>query len=30
VPFDFTIDRPRRLSADEREFLARWEDEPGE
>ena len=28
VPFDFTIDRPRRLSADEREFLARWEDEP--
>ena len=28
VPFDFTIDRPRRLSADEREFLARWADEP--
>jgi Predicted thioesterase len=28
VPFDFTIDRPRRLSADERDFLARWADEP--
>jgi acyl-CoA thioester hydrolase len=28
VPFDFSIDRPRRLSADERDFLARWADEP--
>ena len=28
VPYDFTIDRPRRLSADERDFLARWADEP--
>ncbi len=30
VPFDFTINRPRRLSADEKEFLARWADEPDE
>ena len=30
VPFDFTINRPRRLSPDEKEFLARWVDEPGE
>ncbi|SNS97139.1 acyl-CoA thioester hydrolase [Geodermatophilus saharensis] len=30
VPFDFTINRPRRLSADEKEFLERWADEPGE
>lgn len=30
VPFDFGLGRPRRLSADEREFLARWTDEPGE
>jgi acyl-CoA thioester hydrolase len=30
VPFDFSIDRPRRLSPDEKEFLARWTDEPGE
>jgi acyl-CoA thioester hydrolase len=28
VPFDFTIDRPRRLTPDEREFLGRWVDEP--
>ena len=30
VPFDFTINRPRRLSPDEKEFLARWTDEPGD
>ena len=30
VPFDFTINRPRRLSADEKEFLERWADEPGQ
>ena len=29
VPFDFSIDRPRRLTPDEREFLGRWtEDAP--
>jgi acyl-CoA thioester hydrolase len=28
VPFDFSIDRPRRLTPDEKEFLARWGDEP--
>ncbi|SDC97947.1 acyl-CoA thioester hydrolase [Geodermatophilus telluris] len=28
VPFDFSIDRPRRLTADEKEFLTRWLDEP--
>jgi acyl-CoA thioester hydrolase len=29
VPFDFALDRPRRLTAGEREFLARYTDEPG-
>ena len=28
VPFDFDIARPRRLTAEEKEFLARWTDEP--
>jgi acyl-CoA thioester hydrolase len=28
VPFDFSINRPRRLTPDEKEFLARWRDEP--
>jgi acyl-CoA thioester hydrolase len=28
VPFDFSINRPRRLSPDEKEFLERWTDEP--
>ncbi|MGY1617039.1 acyl-CoA thioesterase [Geodermatophilus sp. SYSU D00691] len=28
VPFDFSINRPRRLTPDEKEFLARWTDEP--
>ena len=28
VPFDFSIDRPRRLTPDEKEFLTRWTDEP--
>jgi acyl-CoA thioester hydrolase len=27
VPFDFSINRPRRLSPDEKEFLQRWTDE---
>jgi acyl-CoA thioester hydrolase len=27
VPYDFTIARPRRLTPDEKEFLARWTDE---
>jgi acyl-CoA thioester hydrolase len=27
VPFDFSINRPRRLTPDEKEFLARWSDE---
>ncbi|MCV2490912.1 acyl-CoA thioesterase [Geodermatophilus sp. YIM 151500] len=26
--FDFATDRPRRLTAGEKEFLARWTDEP--
>lgn len=29
VPFDFEAGRPRRLTADEREFLAEYRDEPG-
>ena len=28
VPFDFSINRPRRLTPDEKEFLLRWTDEP--
>jgi acyl-CoA thioester hydrolase len=28
VPFDFSINRPRRLTTDEKEFLGRWTDEP--
>jgi acyl-CoA thioester hydrolase len=28
VPFDFSINRPRRLTPDEKDFLARWIDEP--
>jgi len=28
VPFDFALDRPRRLTPGEKEFLARWTDEP--
>jgi acyl-CoA thioester hydrolase len=28
VPFDFGLNRPRRLTAEEKEFLARWSDEP--
>jgi acyl-CoA thioester hydrolase len=28
VPFDFSINRPRRLTDDEKDFLARWTDEP--
>jgi acyl-CoA thioester hydrolase len=28
VPFDFSINRPRRLTPDEKDFLARWADEP--
>ena len=28
VPYDFTIARPRRLTAEEKEFLQRWTDEP--
>ena len=27
VPFDFAIDRPRRLTPDEKAFLARYADE---
>ncbi len=30
VPFDFSIDRPRRLTSDEKDFLARWVDEPAD
>ena len=30
VPFDFSINRPRRLTPDEKEFLARWADEPAD
>jgi acyl-CoA thioester hydrolase len=28
VPYDFSIARPRRITAEEREFLLRWTDEP--
>ena len=28
VPYDFDIARPRRLTLDEKEFLARWTEEP--
>ena len=28
VPFDFALERPRRITAEEKEFLARWADEP--
>jgi acyl-CoA thioester hydrolase len=28
VPYDFSIARPRRLTAEEKAFLARWVDEP--
>jgi acyl-CoA thioester hydrolase len=28
VPFDFSINRPRRLTDDEKDFLARWTEEP--
>jgi len=28
VPFDFGIERPRRLTPEEKEFLARYADEP--
>jgi acyl-CoA thioester hydrolase len=28
VPFDFSINRPRRLTEDEKDFLARWTEEP--
>ena len=28
VPFDFSLDRPRRLTPGEKEWLARWTDEP--
>jgi acyl-CoA thioester hydrolase len=28
VPFDFGLERPRRLTPDEKEFLARFTDEP--
>ncbi|MGY1836006.1 acyl-CoA thioesterase [Blastococcus sp. SYSU DS0510] len=28
VPFDFGLNRPRRLTAEEKEFLTRWSDEP--
>ncbi len=28
VPFDFSLNRPRRLTTEEKEFLARWTDEP--
>jgi acyl-CoA thioester hydrolase len=28
VPFDFALERPRRLTPEEKEFLARWADEP--
>ena len=27
VPFDFSLNRPRRITAEEKEFLARWTDE---
>ena len=28
VPYDFSIARPRRLTAEEKDFLCRWTDEP--
>ncbi len=28
VPFDFALQRPRRITAEEKEFLARYTDEP--
>ena len=28
VPFDFALNRPRRLTAEEKDFLARYTDEP--
>ena len=28
VPFDFSINRPRRLTPDEKDFLTRWADDP--
>jgi acyl-CoA thioester hydrolase len=28
VPFDFALNRPRRLTAEEREFLSRYTDDP--
>jgi acyl-CoA thioester hydrolase len=28
APFDFSLNRPRRLTPGERDFLARWTDEP--
>ncbi|WP_170860969.1 acyl-CoA thioesterase [Trujillonella endophytica] len=28
VPYDFDLGRPRRITPDEKEFLARWTDEP--
>ena len=28
VPFDFALDRPRRLTAEEKAWLQRWTDEP--
>jgi acyl-CoA thioester hydrolase len=27
VPFDFSINRPRRVTPDEKDFLARWSDD---
>jgi acyl-CoA thioester hydrolase len=27
--FDFSLNRPRRLTPGEKDFLARWTDEPG-
>ena len=30
VPFDFSMNRPRRLTPDEKEFLGRWADEPAD
>ena len=29
VPYDLAAGRPRRLTVAEREFLSRWQDEPG-
>ena len=28
VPFDFALERPRRITPEEKEFLLRWTDEP--